>query len=266
MDTNQPFLSLWYVRVLLVVALIGVVLSLSAYTKLTLREAKYGQYGMTSINVRGEGEVNATPDIGSFSFSVTAEGPDAATAQNDSAEKINAILSFLKESGVEEKDIKNRDYYLNPKYRYDTVVCASGMYCPPSDPVIDGYEVTQTIEVKVRDLDKAGDLITGAGERGATNLSQLQFTIDDESNLKAEARTAAIADAKEKAEKLADDLGVEIVRTMGYYEEESYPTPYYDYGMGGDAMMAREEKATSPDLPMGENTIRSIVNITYEIQ
>ncbi|OGG85898.1 hypothetical protein A2392_00615 [Candidatus Kaiserbacteria bacterium RIFOXYB1_FULL_46_14] len=264
MDTNQPFLSLWYVRVLLIIAMIGVVMSLSAYTKLTLREAKYGQYGMTSINVRGEGEVNAKPDIGSFSFSVTAEGADAATAQKDSAEKINSILTFLKESGVEEKDIKNRDYFLNPKYRYEAVDCAMGMYCPPGNQVIDGYEVTQTVEVKVRDLDKAGDLITGAGERGATNLSQLQFTIDDESNLKAEAREAAIADAKEKANKLADSLGVKIVRMMGYYEEENNSSPYY--GMGGDAMMSSEVKAVSPELPTGENTIKTIVNITYEIQ
>ncbi len=266
MDTNQPFLSLWYVRVLLIIAMIGLITSLAAYTKATMREAKYGQYGMTSINVRGEGEVTAKPDIGSFSFSVTAEGEDAATAQADSAEKINAILAFLKESGVEEKDIKNRDYYLNPKYTYESVVCASGMYCPPSNPVVDGYEVTQTIEVKVRDLDKAASLITGAGERGATNLSQLQFTIDDESILKDQAREAAIADAKERADKLAKDLGVKLVRIMSYYEEEGY-TPYYDYGMGGDAMMS-EDKAMSREtgLPLGENNIKSIVNVTYEIQ
>lgn len=265
MDTNQPFLSLWYVRVLIIVAMIGLVTSLAAYTKATMREAKYGQYGMTSINVRGEGEVNAKPDLGSFSFSVTAEGEDAATAQKDSAEKINSIMSFLKESGVEEKDIKNRDYYLNPKYRYENVACASGMYCPPSNPVIDGYEVTQTIEVKVRNLDSAGDLITGAGERGATNISQLQFTIDDESNLKDQAREAAIADAKERADKLAKNLGVKLVRIISYYEEEGYATPYYG-GMGGDSMMYSEAKAVSPDLPVGENNIKSVVNVTYEIQ
>lgn len=263
MNNNQQLLSLWYVRVLLVLALLGVVTSLAAYTKATLREAKYGQYGMASFNVRGEGEVNAKPDIGQFSFSVRAEGKDAATAQNDSAKKINDIIAFLKESGVEEKDIKTSDYSLNPKYRYENTVCAAGMYCPPSNPIIDGYEVSQTVEVKVRDLDRSGDLITGAGERGATNISQLQFTIDDESNLKAEAREKAIADAKEKAERLADALGVKIVRMMSYYEEEAYPTPYY--GMGG-AMESSAVKSVSPDMPTGENTIKSTINITYEIR
>ncbi len=262
---NQSFMSLWYVQALLALILVAVLTSLFAYTKLTLREAKYGQYGMTSIMVRGEGEVMARPDIGAFSFSVTAEADDAASAQTQSAEKTNAILGYLEEAGVEEKDIKTSNYSLNPKYRYDTQVCAANMYCPPGNPVIDGYTVTQTVEVKVRELDKAGDLISGAGERGATNISGLAFTVDDESNLKAEAREAAIADAKEKAQVLADELGVRLVRIMNYYEEEGYPMPYAA-GYGGDAMMARSEAAVAPSLPTGESTTRSTVSITFEVR
>lgn len=261
---NQPLLSLWYVKALIVLIMIGVLLSLAAYTKLTLREAKYGQYGMTSINVRGEGEVLARPDIGTFSFSVMAEGADAATAQNDSAERINTILAYLAEAGVEEKDIKTTNYFLNPKYRYEDRVCAANSYCPPGNPIIDGYEVSQTVEVKVRNLDSAGDLITGAGERGATNISSLAFTTDDDSELKAEARATAIADAEAKAEVLARELGVRLVRVTGYYEEEGYMP--YDYGMGGDAMMARSEAAQSPNMPTGENVTRSVVNVTYEVE
>lgn len=261
---DQPFLSLWYVRVLLVLALIGVVTSLVAYTKLTIREAKYGEYGVTSINVRGEGEITAKPDVGQFSFSVRAEGKDAATAQSESAKKINDIIAFLKQSGVEDKDIKTSNYALNPKYRYESAGCAAGMYCPPTNPVIDGYEVTQSVSVKVRNLDNAGALITGTGEKGATDLSQLQFTIDDESNLKAEAREKAIADAKTKAENLAKNLDVRLVRMMSYYEEENYPM-YYDR-MGGDAVMMESKASVSPALPTGENTIKVVVNLSYEIR
>ncbi len=262
---NQSFLSLWYVQVLVVLILIGIVTSLAAYTKLTLRESRYGEYGMATINVRGEGEVMARPDIGTFSFSVMAEGDDAASAQNDSAEKINAITAYLAENGVEEKDIKTSSYYLNPNYVYPTRPCPTGSYCPPGEPEIDGYEVSQTVEVKVRDLDQAGDLISGVGQRGATNISGLSFTIDDESNLKAEARAAAIADAKEKAEELAADLGVRLVRITGYYEEEFYPP----YGYGGDAMMERavaQSASVTPDLPTGENQISSTVSVTFEIR
>lgn len=261
---NQSFLSLWYVQVLLVLILIGIVASLAAYTKLTLREARYGEYGTATISVRGMGEVTARPDIGTFSFSVMSEGDTAAIAQNDSAEKINAINSYLKEQGIDEKDIKTSSYYLNPNYTYPERICMSGSYCPPSEPVIDGYEVSQTITVKIRNLDMSGDLITGVGERGATNISGLSFTIDDESNLKDEARAAAIEDAKEKAEELAADLGVRLVRITGYYEEEFYP----QYGYGGDMMMSSkmETAAVAPDMPTGENQISSTVSVTFEIR
>lgn len=262
---NQSFLSLWYVRALLVLVLLGVVAALAAYTNQAIKQARYNYMGPTTINVRGTGEVLAKPDIGQFSFAVRAEGEDAATAQDLSAESINAILSYLEESGVEEKDIKTANYNLNPKYRYEQRICAANSYCPPSEPVIDGYEVTQRVEVKVRDLDKSGDLISGVGDRGATNISGLQFTIDDETVLKAEAREEAIADAKAKAKELAKDLDVRIVRMVGYYEEEYYPQPYYD-GYGGDMAMAESAVRKAPSLPTGESNITATVNITYEIR
>lgn len=265
MNNNQPLLSLWYVQALIVLILVSVIAALVAYTKLTLHEARYGQYGMASISVQGEGEVMAKPDIGSFSFSVYAEGTDATAAQSDSADKINTIVAYLKDSGIEDRDIKTGNYTLNPKYRYETRVCAANMYCPPGNPIIDGYEVTETITVKVRDLSKAGDLITAVGDRGATNISGLSFTIDDESVLKAEARSSAIADAKAKAEKLAADLGVSLIRITGYYEDQAYP---YAYG-GAETMMARDAvslQAKAPELPTGENTIKSTVSVTFEVK
>jgi len=171
--------------------------------------------------------------------------------------------AILRKTGVEDKDVKTSSYYLNPKYRYETRVCPANSYCPPGEPIIDGYEVSQTITVKVRDLDAAGNLISGVGERGATNISGLSFTIDDESVLKAEARTSAIEDAKEKAEKLAADLGVSIVRIMSYYEEEFYPA--YG-GYGGDMMERSVEQSVAPEMPTGENMINSTVSVTFEIR
>ncbi len=264
---EQKFFTLWYVKALVVLILIGVVLALGAYTKATLREAKYGQYGFASLNVQGTAEVIAKPDIGQFTFSVLAEAADAATAQSDSATKINNILSYLKEAGIDESDIKTTNYYLSPKYSYEERVCLSGTsYCPPGERYIDGYQVTQSVSVKVRDLDTAGNLISGVGERGATNVSQLQFTIDDESSLKAEARAKAIADAREKAEDLADSLGVKITRFVSYYEdnqgyygyEAKSELSYMSFDGGGDAV--------APNLPTGENTIISNVNVTFEVE
>lgn len=264
METNKSFLALWYVRALIIAGLVAVVVALAAYANLATKQARYSNYGPTTINVRGEGEVFAAPDVGRFTFSVRAEADDAATAQAQSAEAMNEIIAYLTEAGVAEADIKTTGYYLNPNYTYpERSVCASGMYCPPGEPVIDGYVVDQTVEVRVRDLDRSGELIAGAGARGATGVSGLQFTIDDEDALKAEAREQAIADAQEKAEALADQLGVRIVRMIGYYEDEGY---YPMYGYGGDAMMAKEESMAVANMPTGENSVMSNVNITYEIR
>lgn len=262
---SQSFMSKGYVQTLVTIALVGVIAALASYSYYTLKQSEGVFTGATSITVQGEGEVQAVPDIGTFSFSVMAEGADAKTAQTKSAELINAILASLKEGGVEEKDIKTENYTLNPKYRYEEKVCANFSYCPPSNPVIDGYEVSQTVTVKVRDIDKAGDLVTAVGGKGATNISSLAFTVDDPKITKAAARTKAIADAKVKAEALAKDLGVELVRMTGYWENDGgvvYPMMEKAYG----GAMVADSIAVAPQMPVGENTVKSTVSITYEVK
>lgn len=240
------------------------VLALASYAILNFRMVSSSYPMPTNISVVGEGEVNAVPNVGQFSFSVMAEGATAAEAQEASGTKINDILAYLKEQGVEEKDIKTSGYYLNPRYRYEERMCAFGSYCPPGEQIQDGFDVSQTIDVKVRDTAKSGALIAGVGEKGATNISGLSFIVDDTGALKEEARSKAIADAKAKAEKLANDLGLKLVRITSYYENESYsPEPYYaktemafDEGMGfGGA-----------EMPAGENTTKVQVNISYEVK
>lgn len=263
---SQSFWSKSYVHTLMTIALVGVIAALGSYAYYTLKQSEGVYTGATTINVQGEGEVQVKPDLGMFSFSVMAEGKDAKEAKTKSAEKINAIIAAMKEGSVEEKDIKTQNYNLAPKYKYENTPCAWGQYCPQTNPVIDGYEVSQMVEVKVRDLAKAGDLISKAGEKGATNMSNLQFTIDDEKVFKAEAREKAIADAKEKAQALAKSLDVKIVRMKGYWEDQGGAYPMYE-GMGGD-MMAKNAsfEAITPQMPIGENTIKVTVNMSYEIK
>ncbi len=254
-----------YNRVLLTLVLVGGVVALSAYAYFTMKQALDWNMGMTTINVVGEGEVVATPDIAQFSFSVRTEGKTAEEAQAMAASTTNAIMAYLKASGVEEKDIKTEGYNMYPHYQYDSKPCAYGMYCPPSEPVQDGFEVSQMVTVKVRATDKAGELIAGVGNLGATDMSGLSFTIDDTNTLEDEARAMAIEDAKADAALLAEQLGVKLGEMVSYYEETNQP--YYGYGMGGDmAMSAKAEAAPVPELAPGESTVTSRVNITYEIK
>ena len=261
----QSFFNSWCHRLILVgtIALAGVALASYAYSTYHMTKAMYPM--PLNISVTGEGEASGIPDIGQFSFGVTGEGVDAAAAQASSAAKINDVIAYLKEQGVEEKDIKTENYNLYPKFRYENTPCLGG-WCPGGQEIADGFEVSQMVSVKVRDTAKAGMLIAGVGEKGATNMSGLTFTIDDESALTTEARSKAIIDAKEKAEKIAADLGVDIVRVTSFYENEGYYGQPYAYG--GDMMM--ESKAelaqVAPGTPVGENTTKVSVSLTFEVK
>ncbi len=236
-----------------------------------LWELKYVGSGVpasNTINVSGMGEVFAVPDTATFSVTVRERAKEVSDAQETATEKANAIYEYLKGEGIEEKDIKTTDYNVYPQYEWQQAKCTDS-YCPPGKQILTGFEVSQTFSVKVRDTEKAGDLLSGVGSRGASEVSGLSFTIDDEDQLKEEARGKAIAEAKEKANVLARELGVRVVRVVGFYEESGgyYPVAY---GRGGAAMdMVANEKAMAapaPSLPSGENKITSNVNITYEIR
>lgn len=239
-----------------------------------LRYIGAGLPATNTISVSGYGEALGVPDIATFSFSITSLKPTVAAAQEEVTTKVNAVTQFLKDSGVDEKDIKTSDYSVYPQYDYQQSVCPAGVgseayYCAPGRQVLKGYEVRQTTSIKVRDTEKAGDLLSGVGSKGATEVSGLNFTFDDPDAIQKEARDEAIADAKDKAEELAKQLGVRLVRVVSYGDSGNYPgpLPYYRsdvvYGMGG---VANETKAVAPDISIGENKVVSNVTITYEIR
>jgi len=219
-----------------------------------------------TISVTGLGEIVTIPDIATFNFSVVETSEDVSSAQSLATEKTNKVLDFLTESGIEENDIKTTSYNVYPKYEWIQPVCISEINCPRGENKLVGYEVNQTIRVKVRETENAGGILSGIGNLEVSNVSGLNFEVDDEETLKAEARSMAIDDAQEKAQKLADDLGVKLGDAMNFNEDMGYDMPYrsFDessaYGMGGDSFKA------SPRIPSGENTITRTVYITYEIK
>jgi hypothetical protein len=240
-------------------------IALGSYASLNFERIQHVDPTPATITVAGTGEVNAVPDIGQFTFSVEEKRDTASEAQSASAESVNEILSYLEEAGVAEEDVETTNYNLYPNWRYEERVCELGVsYCPPGERVQDGFTVTQTVSVKVRDTEQAGELIAGVGERGATNISGLQFTIDDPSALQAEARSQAIADAQAKATQLSADLGVRITGLAGFHEQ-SGPTPYFGRSFMETADMEGRGGAT-PQLPTGEDTTTVQVSLTYEVR
>ena len=255
-------------RMMAATALGVLALFLLVATIKVLKEYRFVGSGVTATNtisVSGNGEVFAVPDIATFSVTVQEEAKEVKPAQDEATKKSNDIIAYLKSEGIDEKDIQTTDYSVYPQYDYMQSACREG-YCPGGKQVLRGYQVSMTLTVKVRDTEKAGELLSGAGSRGVSQVSGLSFTIDDEDALQAEAREKAIEEAGGKAEELADQLGVSIVRVVGFSEDGSYPPMPYAYGRGGDVMMAMESKAAAPEIPTGQNKIISNVNISYEIR
>ena len=206
-----------------------------------------------TISVSGEGRVLAKPDVGVVNLSVVAGSLDMSAAQDEATRQINNVVDFVKNSGVEEKDIKTTSYNISTLYDY-----------PKGRREFRGYEVRQTVEVKIRDLKKTSAIFGGVTEFGAIEVGNLNFSVDDDDALKHEARAKAIADAKAKALILAKTLGVKLGDIVSF-NEFGGPVPFYGYaaglGAGGDF-----EKSAVPSIPTGENEIVSNVNISFELK
>jgi len=224
----------------------------------------YGMMGSSASNVitvSGHGEVTAVPDVANVYFTMRKEAKSVTVAQEEVAKIEAKALEVLKNNEVAEKDIKTTSASFNPKYEYVYV-----SRFQPSKQNLIGYEAYETIHVKVRKTDNVGKIMQELGAAGVTELNGPDFSVDDEDELKAEARKQAIEDAKEKAETLADDLDVRLVRIANFSESGYYPTPYYYAKDAMNGMGGVEMQASAPALPTGENMISSDVTITYEIR
>lgn len=237
------------------------VLTVSAVVGISnkIKEGKYiGQEieKKNTITVSDSAEVYAKPDLALIVFSVVTEAKTVAQAMTQNTSKMNAVIDSAKGMSVEEKDLKTTSFNIRPLYEYNR---ASSVY-PSGQRVLVGYEVTQSLQVKIRDLEKIGQIIEGATDAGANQVGSLQFTIDDQDALKAQVREEAIKKAKAKAEKIADELGVDLVGIVGFNESAS--AVRYDYamkemGIGGGEVV--------PQIETGENKIETTVNIVFEI-
>lgn len=207
-----------------------------------------------NIAFTGEGKVVAKPDVALIDFSIVTDGRDSKDAQNRNSTKSKQISDFLKNQAVKDEDIKTTGYNIYPQYTY-----------PRADrPEISGYQVNQSFQVKIRDLDKVSVVLDGIVGAGANQVSSFRFAIDDPEKLKAEAREQAIADAKAKAQELENQLGVSLGRIINFSEGYTgIPTPpiFYDkamgMGMGGGG---------GPVVPAGENEVTVSVTLTYQIK
>jgi len=259
MNTEETKGILKWARIaLIVLAVFLAVETLGAFKNLRDVNPAYN-----SISVTGEGEAVSLPDIATFSFSISVDAQTVSDVQTQVTEKMDAVLAELKTLGIEDKDIKTIDYSVFPHYTYESVACLP-TYCPPGRQVQNGFTANHGVLVKIRKTEDAGKALAAAGDKGATNLSGISFTVDDPDKITNEARVEAIANAKSKAKLLSKELGVRLVRVVSFYDNTDGGRPYYAEGMGGD--MVRASVSPTPTIPTGENKVKVSVTVTYEIR
>jgi len=216
-----------------------------------------------TITVEGTGSVAMIPDTARITFTVMESASSVADAQSAATAKTDAALKALEDMDIEERDVKTLSYNVSPKYEYPQAGCY-GMVCPPvGSPRIVGYDVSQSVEVRVRDTAKAGDVLAALGGLGVQNISGPEFVVDDEAEMKNEARAEAVEEARAKAKELAKQLGVSLGSVVSF-SEMAPGDPYYGYG--GESRMMDVAAQSAPTLPVGESETEISVMITYEIR
>lgn len=254
--TNKKFIKFTTILVGLLCLLV-----LSMLVNQLKGKHRKGDLGGT-ISVSASADVVAVPDIAMLNITIQHEASTTKDAQSALNDTVTKTLAYLSEQKIEEKDIDSQYGGVTPKYKNNQRYCIS-YPCVQDDPVVVGYTATQSISIKVRDVDNANEVRTGLANLGITNISGPTFSIDDEELLKDEARSLAIKKARDKAKVLAKDLKVRLGDVVEFSENSGgYPMMYAKTEM---SIMA-DASNPAPMLPKGEDKITSSVTITYEIR
>lgn len=216
-----------------------------------------GSASYRTFSVQAESKSVVVPDVVKFTFSVITEGKNLESLQEENTTKSNAVIEFLKSSGIEKKDIKTISYSVSPQYQYSP--CIGVSICPP--PSIGGYSIQQTVEVTVRDFEKASDALAGVVSRGANSVSGLSFTVDDPAKVESMARREAVEKAREKAKELAKAGGFRVGKLVSISDLSVSP-PIYPYAL--DKVEGRG--GGGPVIEPGTQDVTASVELTYEIR
>lgn len=227
-------------------------LAVSLALALTAAAPALAQSEPATLTVIGEGRVSATPDIATIRAGVETDGPTAAEALAANSAQAARMIEALKAAGVEARDIQTGRLSVDPRHA-DTQRTRPG-----ETPEVVGYRVVNEVALTVRDLDALGGLLDRVVEAGANRIDAIGFGIADDTAQADEARRRAVADARRRAEVLAEAAGVGLARVLSINEGGGVVRP-----MQRGAMM----RAEAMDVPVerGEVEIAARVTMVWEI-
>jgi uncharacterized protein YggE len=221
-------------------------------------EAAPGQQDLPpsdTITVTGFGVAYGSPDIARVGLGVEAANEDVLTAVDEANARMNTVNQALQDAGVAAEDIRTENYSIYQERFYGPE--------GPSPDMPATYRVTNTVAVTVRNTDRVGELLSAAVAAGANVVNYVQFDIAEPDVLEAEARDLAVADARNRADQLADTLGLTVGRVVSVVENAGYyPGPMGLGGGGGGPEFA----ASAPPISQGMLSVSISVSITYALE
>ena len=233
----------------------------TALISLTLASALASPaFAAGTMQMSGHGEIMAKPDTAYVTSGVTSQAATAKDALAANTADMTALIAVLKDAGVAEADIQTSGFAVNPNYIYSDQRDANGYQLPPK---IAGYSVTNSVTVHVRDLTILGTMLDKEVSVGANTINGINFAVEDPSALYDQARKAAFADAKGKADLYADAAGVGLGAIENISENQGYTQPPQPYLYKAPAAAA--DRSAPVPVEAGQLTFSIDVAITWDL-
>jgi uncharacterized protein YggE len=214
--------------------------------------AAEGWENTRTIIVTGSGEATKAPDMAYLTLGVEADGPTASEALRRNSAQMEATIKTLRDAGVDKKDIQTSNLSVGARYDYSREGQA---------PRLIGYQATNTVSVKLRNLEKAGGVIDKAVASGSNRLDSISFGFADPKPLLNDARKSAVADARDRAGLYADAAGVKLGAVLQITDSVSAAPGPYPVAVRAEALDAK-----AVPIAAGEQSVGASVTVVYAIE
>jgi uncharacterized protein YggE len=203
----------------------------------------------TLLDITATGKTTRVPDLATIRAGVVTQAPTAAAALSDNASRMSAVLAALKRGGIQPRDVATANVSLQPQYRYED----------NKPPVITGYQATNTVAIRFRDIAKSGQILDALVAQGANQIDGPNLSLDQPDAALDEARVDAIKRAQARAELYAKAAGLSVSRILTIAEGGEIagpppPMPVY--------RMAAAKAADTQVLP-GESDVTVTITVRF---
>jgi uncharacterized protein YggE len=209
-----------------------------------------------TITVSAQGMTTATPDEAEINFSVVTQGANPQTLSDNNNSKMGAVMQFVSSQGIASSDIATTGYDLEPNYQWDKNTNRN---------FITGYTLTQTVQVKIRDLTKVASVLGGLAPLGVNEIGGVNFTFQDPNKFVAVARGDALTKAADQAGQMAAQAGASLGEVVNINESSYIPGPQPVYAMSAGAGNSLGVPV-APSISPGTQDVTDSVTVTYELQ